>query len=43
MILTHISARHSEEVEQILKEAREVFEESEVAHDLMVIEVPYRD
>ena len=40
LILTHISTRYTKEHEnQMLEEAREIFENTELAHDLMEIEV----
>ncbi len=45
LILTHISARHSDlgSANKLEEEAKRVFENSEVARELMVTEVPYRD
>ncbi|MHC1567694.1 MAG: ribonuclease Z [Candidatus Syntropharchaeia archaeon] len=43
LILTHISARYSENKETLLKEAKKIFENTVVAEDLMVEEVPYPD
>lgn len=41
LILTHISARYSDDVQPLLDEARKVFAHTDVAFDLMSIEVPY--
>jgi ribonuclease Z len=43
LALTHISARYSREAPELLTEARQIFPETVVAKDGMVIEVPYRD
>lgn len=45
LILTHISARHSDikSASKLEEEAKSVFVNSEVAKEFMVIEVPYRD
>ncbi len=45
LILTHISARYSDlgSANKLEEEARTVFENCEVARELMVIEVPYSD
>lgn len=45
LILTHISARYSdlEGARKLEEEARSVFENTEVARDLMTVEVKYRD
>ncbi len=45
LILTHISARHSDikSASKLEEEAKSVFLNSEVAKEFMVIEVPYRD
>ena len=42
LILTHISARYKD-AKPLLEEAKEVFENVEVAEDFMVVEVPYSD
>ncbi len=42
LILTHISARYKD-AKPLLEEAKEVFENVEVAEDFMVVEVPYPD
>ncbi len=45
LVLTHLSARYSDlgGVSKLEEEARSVFEKTEVARELMTIEVPYRD
>jgi ribonuclease Z len=45
LILTHLSARYSdlEGARKLKEEARQVFENTEVASDLMTLEVGYRD
>jgi ribonuclease Z len=45
LILTHVSARHSDlaSANKLEEEAKRVFENSEVARELMTIEVPYSD
>ena len=43
LILTHISSRYTDDPRPLLKEASEVFEDTTIARDLMVLEVPYRD
>jgi ribonuclease Z len=45
LILTHISARYSDskDASKLEREAKKVFENSEVVRDLMTIEVGYRD
>ncbi|MCW3129511.1 MAG: ribonuclease Z [Methanophagales archaeon] len=45
LILTHISARYSDlsGASKLEEEARSVFENTKVAKELMVIEIPYRD
>jgi len=43
LILTHISARYSKDPSPLLNEAKEVFENTVVANDLMTVEVKYRE
>jgi ribonuclease Z len=40
LVLTHFSARHSEQAHRLVKEAREVFPAVEAAEDGLEIEVP---
>jgi len=41
-VLTHISARYSREAPEMRDEATEVFPDTEVARDGMVVDVPFR-
>ncbi|HEU5153473.1 MAG TPA: ribonuclease Z [Gemmatimonadales bacterium] len=43
LVLTHISPRYSREAPELLAEARMIFEETVVARDGMVVEVPFAD
>lgn len=43
LILTHISARYSKDPSPLLDEAKDVFENTEVAEDFMVVDIPLRD
>jgi ribonuclease Z len=41
LVLTHLSARYSRDAAELLAEAREVFAETAVAKDGMLVEIPY--
>ncbi|PHP45829.1 ribonuclease Z [Methanosarcinales archaeon ex4572_44] len=41
LILTHISARYSDNTDTLLNDAKQVFKNTVVAHDLMELAVPY--
>jgi ribonuclease Z len=43
LVLTHISSRYSEDISPLLKDARNVFEKTLIAEDLMTIEIRLRD
>jgi ribonuclease Z len=40
LVITHFSARHSEQPHRLEKEARAVFSDVEAAEDGMIIEIP---
>lgn len=41
LVLTHISSRYSEGVEPLLKEAQQIFENTIIAEEMMVLDIPY--
>lgn len=43
LVMTHISARYSDDVGRLQDEARRVFARARVAHDGLTIEVPFRE
>jgi ribonuclease Z len=43
LVLTHISSRYSEDSSQLLHEARLIFEKTDVAEDLMSLEIRFND
>jgi len=43
LVLSHVSARYSMSADELVKEAREVFKETSVAKDGMVVDVPFSE
>lgn len=43
LVLTHLSARYSREAPELLAEAREIFPETIIARDGLVVDVPFRE
>jgi ribonuclease Z len=43
LVLTHISSRYSEDISPLLEDARNVFEKTLIAEDLMMMEIRLRD
>ncbi len=43
LVLTHISSRYSEDTSQLLNEARSVFQRTDVAEDLMSLDIRLKD
>ena len=43
LVLTHISPRYNRDAPELLEEARQLFPETTIARDGMVVDVPFQD